>query len=158
YGRQLIWIGVASVVALMVLVTDSKFYTTFGVVIYGLAILLLFVAFASPPVKGSRSWITLGSFQFQPAELAKYATCLVLSKYISGLNMNVDYKYWKTWAKALALVLVPMAVIVAENETGSALVFSVFFLVLYRFGFPGWILLAGVFVAVLAILALLVNK
>lgn len=158
YGRQLIWIGIASIVAVLILVTDSKFYTTFAYIIYGIAIVLLFVAFAGPPVKGSRSWITLGGFQFQPAELAKYATCLVLSKYISGLNLNVDYKYFKTWAKALLLVFIPMGIIVAQNETGSALVFLVFFLVLYRFGFPGWILLAGVFIGVLALLALLINN
>ena len=139
-------------------VTDSKFYTAFAYVIYGLAVMLLFVAMVSPAVKGSHSWINLGFFQFQPAELAKYATALTLSKYISGLHLNVDYKNWRTWAHALAMVLFPMAVIVAENETGSALVFGVFFLVLYRFGFPGWILLVGVSVGVLALLALLVNK
>ncbi|HZG01221.1 MAG TPA: rod shape-determining protein RodA [Chitinophagales bacterium] len=155
YGRQLIWIGISAVIGLMVLITDSKFYTAFAYVIFGLVVLTLLTTFAFPPVKGSRSWITFGSFQFQPAELAKFATLLALSKYLSGLTVN--FKSWKTWCVASAIFLLPMAVVIAQNETGSALVFGVFFLVLYRFGFPGWILLTGVLMGVLALLALLVN-
>ena len=128
YGRQFIWICICAVIALMVLVTDSKFYTAFAYGIYGLVILLLFAAFAFPAVKGSHSWITLGGFQFQPAELAKFASLLALSKYMSGLNMN--FKSWKTWMVTMATFLVPAAIVIAQNETGSALVFSVFFLVL----------------------------
>ena len=155
YGRQLIWIGICGVIALMVLITDSKFYTTFAYIIYGFVVLLLFAAFAFPAVKGSHSWITLGGFQFQPAELAKYGTCLALGKYFSDPSMTM--KKFKSWYVPMALFLVPMLIVIAQNETGSALVFGVFFLVLYRFGFPGWILLSGVLIGVLGILALVIN-
>ncbi len=157
YGRQLIWIGISAIVALAILIIDNKFYTALSYIFYGAIILLLIAAiFVGGVVKGSRSWITIGSFQFQPAEFAKFATSLALAKYLSALN--IDLKKAKTWGIAIAIFVLPMLIIILQNETGSALVFTVFFLVSYRFGFSGLFLLVGLFIGVLVSLALLFDK
>jgi rod shape determining protein RodA len=157
YGKQLIWIGISALFAMAILITDNKFYTAFAYILYALIILLLIAAIAmGGVVKGSKSWINLGGFQFQPAEFAKFATSLALAKYLSALNINL--KQAKTWIVAIILFMVPMLIIILQNETGSALVFAVFFLVIYRFGFPGIFLLIGLFTALLGILALLFDK
>jgi rod shape determining protein RodA len=157
YGRQFIWLMISAFFALAILITDNKFYTEFAYYIYGFMIFLLFVAlFAGATVKGSHSWINLGFFQLQPAEFTKFATALALSKYLSSLNLN--FKLLKTWGYAIAVFMVPCAIIILQNETGSALVFFVFFLVIYRFGFNGLVLLLGVIIGVLTISALIINK
>ncbi len=157
YGKQLIWIGISALFAMAILITDNKFYTAFAYILYGLIILLLFAAIVmGGVVKGSKSWITLGGFQFQPAEFAKFATSLALAKYLSALNINL--KIARTWIVSIIIFMVPMLIIILQNETGSALVFAVFFLVIYRFGFPGIYLLVGLFTALLGILALLFDK
>lgn len=157
YGKQLIWIGISVLFALAILITDNKFYTAFAYILYGLMILLLIAAIImGGVVKGSRSWINVGAFQFQPAEFAKFATSLALAKYLSALNINL--KQFKTWMVSIIIFMVPMIIIVLQNETGSALVYAVFFLVIYRFGFPGIFLLIGLFTAFLTILALLFDK
>jgi rod shape determining protein RodA len=98
----------------------------------------------------------MGGFQFQPAEFAKFATSLALAKYLSALNINLKDK--RTWMMAIVIFMAPMLIIVMQNETGSAVVFAVFFLVIYRFGFPGYILLIGLFTALLGVTALLLDK
>lgn len=157
YGKQMIWIGVSIFFAMAILITDNKFYTAFAYIIYGVLIALLFLALAiGGVVKGSKSWITMGGFQFQPAEFAKFATSLALAKYLSTLNINLKDK--RTWMMAIVIFMAPMLIIVMQNETGSAVVFAVFFLVIYRFGFPGYILLIGLFTALLGVTALLFDK
>jgi rod shape determining protein RodA len=157
YGKQLLWIGISAVFALAILITDNKFYTAFAYIIYGIMIILLIAAIVmGGVVKGSRSWINIGPFQFQPAEFAKFACSLALAKYLSGLNVNL--KSFKTWIVAIIIFMVPMIIIILQNETGSALVYAVFFVVIYRFGFPGIFLLVGLFTALLTLMALLFDK
>jgi rod shape determining protein RodA len=157
YGRQLIWIAISSFLGLMILLIDEKFFFAFAYPIYGISVLLLIaVLLAGTTVKGSSSWIEIGSFRMQPAEFAKFGTALALARFLSGYNVNFEKDKKIQWISA-AIILAPMTIILFQNETGSTLVFTSFIFVLYREGLPGWILFAGFMLIVLSVLALLVQ-
>lgn len=123
--------------------TDSKFFDTFAFIIYGLLLLLLFATIFNPhEIKGSKSWLVLGPLRLQPAEFAKFATALAVAKLMSQYNFNMARM--KDFAMALAVVFTPMLFIVAQKETGSALVYLSFFLMFYREGMTGSFLFTGV--------------
>lgn len=156
YGKQLLWIGISLFVATLIMVIDEKFFYAFAYPIYGLTIImLLLVLVAGTTVKGSSSWIEIGGFRMQPAEFAKFGTALALAKYLSGYNKDFARRAIDQYISA-GIILLPMAIILLQNETGSTLVFFSFVLVLYREGLPGWILFAGLILAILAVLALLI--
>lgn len=157
YGAQFVRILTAIVLIFIILMIDMKFFTSFSYLIYGATILLLLaVLLFGKEVAGSKSWIEIGSFRLQPAEFAKFATNLALARYLSGLNINL--KKVKNVIIAGALLLVPMALILLQNDTGSALVYVAFILVLYREGFSGNFLVMGLVIAVLFVLTLMVGK
>jgi rod shape determining protein RodA len=156
YGKQLIWIGISSFVGLMILLIDEKFFYAFAYPIFGISILLLIaVLVAGTTVKGSSSWIEIGSFRMQPAEFAKFGTALALARFLSGYNVNYE-KDRKIQLFSAGIILLPMIIILLQNETGSTLVFTSFIFVLYREGLPGWILFAGFMLIVISVLALMV--
>jgi len=142
-GMQVVWIGTSVCLGFVILMTDSRFFDTFSNVIYGVVLLLLFATIFNPhDIKGSHSWIVLGPLRLQPAEFGKFATALALAKLVSSFGFNISK--WKHMAAACAIVLMPMFFIIGQRETGSALVYLSFFLVLYREGMPGSILFTGV--------------
>lgn len=142
-GKQLVWIICSFGLAFVLLMLDDAFYDTFAYLIYvALMLLLLVTIFIAPDTKGSHSWLILGPVSLQPAEFAKFATALALAKYMNAYGFTM-----RTWKSALGLaflVLFPMLLIIMQRETGSALVYLAFSLVLYREGMPGVILFAGV--------------
>lgn len=157
YGRQFIWIIGALILAGAVLLTDSKFYTTFAYIIYAIIMLLLAAVFVlGTSHKGDKNWIDIGSFQLQPSEFAKLAVSLALAKFLSVLNIN--FKDTKTRFIALSIFIFPTLLVIIQGDLGSALVFFSFFLVLFRFGLPGYYLLLGVYIILLSILALVFDK
>jgi rod shape determining protein RodA len=142
-GMQIIWIGTSIVLGFVLLMMDDRFYDTFAYVIYGLLLLLLFITIFNPhEIKGSRSWLVLGPLRLQPAEFAKFATALAVAKFMS--TYGFDIHKWKHFAAAVGIVVLPMLFIVAQHETGSALVYLSFFLMFYREGMPGSVLFTGV--------------
>ncbi len=142
-GMQIVWIGTSIVLGFVILMLDDRFYDTFSFIIYGLLLLLLFATIFNPhSIKGSRSWLVMGPLRLQPAEFAKFATALALSKLMSTYGYNI--KNWKHFAATLAVILLPMLCIVLQRETGSALVYLAFFLMFYREGMTGSILFVGV--------------
>lgn len=154
YGKQLIWIGAAFVLAFLVLLTDSKFFTTFSMVIYGIMIFLLIaVLFLGMETKGARSWFEVGDFRIQPAEFAKFATNLAIAYVMSRHNFKV-MRFSSLLTIGLILAL-PAGLIILQNDTGSALVYSSFILVLFREGLHGSILLLCFVAAAIFIMALL---
>ena len=156
YGKQLIWIGAAFVLAFLVLLTDSKFFTTFSMVIYGIMIFLLIaVLFFGTETKGARSWFEVGDFRIQPAEFAKFATNLAIAYVMSRHNFKV-MRFSSLLTIGLILAL-PSGVIILQNDTGSALVYSSFILVLFREGLHGSILLLCFVAAAIFIMALLYS-
>ncbi len=157
YGKQLLWIGTAVLLALITLFTDYKFFPTFSFIIYVLMIgLLAGVLVFGKEIAGSKSWFQIGSFSLQPAEFAKFATNLAVAKYLSGLNINL--KKPKTLFKVFLIIAIPSGLIFLQNDTGSALVYTAFIFVFYREGMTGGILIIALVTVFLFLLALLVNK
>lgn len=157
YGKQLLWIGTAVMLALMVILTEPKFFNVFAYPIYvGTLLLLVFVLVAGKVIAGSKSWIQIGGFALQPAEFAKFATNLALAHYLSRLDF--DNKKRKSQIVPLIILALPALLILFQNDTGSALVYASLALVLYRQGMPGGILLIGVGVAMLTIMVLLFDQ
>ena len=142
-GMQIVWIGTSLFLGLVLLLLDDRFYDTFSYVIYAILLLLLFLTIFNPhEIKGSRSWLVLGPLRLQPAEFAKFATALAVAKLMGSYGFNIHH--WKDFVAACGVVLLPMLFIVAQKETGSALVYLSFFLMFYREGMPGSILFTGV--------------
>ncbi len=157
YGKQLIWILAALAIAFLVQVIDSRFYSFFAYLIYGIFILfLLLVLIFGREVHGSRSWIELGLFRFQPAEFAKVGTGLALARYLSAPNRKIHSP--RTIGTMALIVLVPAFLILVQPDMGSALVFFAFILVLYREGLSGTILFIALMSVVLFILALVLDR
>jgi rod shape determining protein RodA len=156
YGKQALWVGICSVLGIFILLTDSKFFTATANLLYGFGILLCFAAlFVGAEVKGSKSWLVVGGFRLQPSELSKVFTCLALAKYIS--RQETDFNKTHSQIIGAAISLLPAVITVAQNETGLALVYFSFFLVMYREGLPPFILIAGASVAVILILSLIFS-
>lgn len=142
-GKQLVWICCAGGLGFVLLMLDDKYFDTLADVFYWLMMLVLIVTpFVAKDTKGSLSWISLGAIKIQPAEFAKCATALAVAKLISQYGFSLDNM--RHLAQATALILLPMALIVLQKETGSALVYLAFFLMFYREGMPGSILFTAV--------------
>lgn len=153
YGKQLLWIGMALFLAFIILIIDAKFFSSFAYVFYFLVILsLVAVLLFGKTVAGSRSWFQIGGFALQPAEFAKFATALALAKYLSKLQ--TDMRHLKTRLVAATIIFFPALMILLQNDTGSALVYFSFILVLYREGLPGWILAVGIALGALFIITI----
>lgn len=157
YGKQLIWIGTSVGLVIILLFIDERFFNTFAYVIYGIIIsLLVLVIVIGAETKGATSWFEVGGFKIQPSEFAKFATSLAVAKYLS--TMNVKMSDLKTKVIALTIIFLPSLLILAQNDTGSALVYGAFILVLYREGLSGNILLIGVSAAFLFVMALIMRN
>jgi rod shape determining protein RodA len=160
YGKQLLWIGGALLVGFIILLIDAKFFNVFSLWIY---IFFLFCLFAvlvyGTATKGATSWIDLGGgVKFQPSEFAKMATALAVAGYLDRLD--VDLQKRKDQIVTAALILIPMALVLLQNDTGSAIVFVSFIFVLYREGFPGagWVMVAGVTAILLFVFTLVWSQ
>lgn len=157
YGRQMLWIGTSLVIGLAILVIDGKFYAAFSFPIYIVTMgILLVVLVIARDVQGARSWIEIGSFKLQPSEFAKFATNMAIAKYLSALGIRMEDM--KTKITAGLIILFPMALVLLQNDTGSALVFIAFIFVLYREGLSQNVLIFGFLAGVLFILALMVPN
>lgn len=158
YGKQMIWIISALILALVILIIDENFYTVFAYFIFGFLLLLnIAVPFLGREVKGSNSWFRFGDIGIQPAEFMKFAVNLALAKFLSNQNIKIsDYK--NTIITSL-IIGIPLIIIkVLQNETGLAIVFVTFIFVLYREGLSINYLLLGFLAIILFIMALLVNN
>ena len=157
YGRQLIWISIGFLIAIFILFFNWKFFEGFAYLIYLLSLLsLIGVLLFGIEVNGAKSWFDFGLIRIQPSEFAKVACCLALAKFLSRLNMSLE----KTKNKiiATALILLPVFFITLQNDTGSALVYSTFILVLYRFGLPATLLIIGIVTTILFVTSIIVSK
>lgn len=156
-GKQTIWIGTAFALAAIILfVVKPKIWEMISIPAYGLALVLLVaVIFLGTEVKGSRSWFSFGAVSFQPAEISKITTTLFLSMIMSRSGFKMSNM--KDFLMVVVAIALPMLIIVAESETGSALVYVGFAFVLYTQGMTGWILAFGGLAILLFIMTLVAS-
>jgi rod shape determining protein RodA len=157
YGKQFIWIVAALVIGLIILFIETNFYVFFAYIIYGAVVfLLILVLFAGSEINGSKSWFTIGSMGFQPSEIGKFATGLALAKYMSSYGFKLQR--FQSIITVAAIIFVPVVFILLQNDTGSALVFSSFILVLYREGLSGVVLFFATLALLIFVLALVLPN
>ena len=157
YMKQLVWFGYSLLLGLFILLTDSKFFSSFALLAYTIGLAVLFITiFAGVDVKGSRSWLGVGSFRFQPGEVAKIFTSLALAKFLSLPGTN--FKSLKDRLIGAGIALLPAVLIVLQKETGLALVYLCFFLVMYREGMPNAVLIVGFSIVILVLATLLIDR
>ncbi len=170
YGKQLIWISSAAFIAILILIIDAGFYTIFAYFFYGFMLLAcIAVPYLGREVKGSRSWFRFGDFGIQPAEFMKFATNLAIAKFLSNENIEVEtnrrnrfsdlLKNYKNTIIAALMLGVPLLIIkLLQDETGLAIVFIAFIIVLYREGLSVNFLIFGLFSALLFVLSLVLAS
>ena len=170
YGKQLVWIFTAAIIAFCILLIDANFYTAFAYGFYFLFIAAnILVIFWGKEIKGSKSWFKFGEFSLQPAEFMKFATNLALAKFLSNQNISVTQrigfkfkqivKYYRNTILALFIIIVPMVIIkLLQDETGLAIVFLAFIIVLYREGLNVGFIIFGIMVTILFVLSLAFSQ
>ncbi|HKK10306.1 MAG TPA: rod shape-determining protein RodA [Bacteroidales bacterium] len=157
YGKQMLWIGAALVLAFFIMLIDSKIFENFSFLMYILILILLIaVLMGGKEIAGSKSWFQIGGIAIQPAEFAKFATALALAKYLT--QPGVAVRKFKYLLRAAIIVGLPAVLILLQNDTGSMLVFSAFALVLYREGMPAWILVFALVVGIIFLTTLMFGK
>ena len=157
YGKQLLWIGLSVILIIVVLLIDAKFFSAFAFIFYAVMIIILIgVLFFGKTVAGSKSWFQIGSFGMQPAEFAKFTTALAIAKFLS--MTNIDMRNIRTSVISIILIGLPALLILFQNDTGSAIVYSAFAIVLFREGFPVIIIIFGLVMSLLFILTLLFGE
>jgi len=158
YSKQILFTGICIVVATFIILSDSKLYPAFANLMYVFGIILMLSVFViGKNINGSKSWIPLGGgFNLQPAELCKIFTALALAKFLSQLNM--DFSKLQSQVIAGVITLLPALISILQNETGLALVYMSFFIVMYREGLPGIILIIGFSFGALVVATLVVEK
>ncbi len=157
YSKQLLFIAVSLFVAFIILIIDWKFFEAFSYILYGgIIILLIILLITGEQTAGATSWFNIGNYKFQPSEFAKFITILALAKYLN--THNIKMQVFVTKLRSFIIILVPMLLIILQNDLGTALVFLSLILLLYREGLSGNILILGLVVGILFIVTLLINK
>jgi rod shape determining protein RodA len=157
YGKQMIFIFAASLLAVSILIIDPKFFSQFAWIIYGLLLFfLVIVIFSGREISGSKGWFAIGGFGVQPAEFAKMATALALARYLT--LQDVDVRRFRNLVTAASIILAPALIVLLQHDTGSAIVFLALVIVLYRAGLNGLIPLSFLVLPILAILSLLLPQ
>lgn len=157
YSKQFYFFGISGVLAIFILLTDSKFFTATANIWYVIGIFLMFLVFPlHSRVKGTESIIRFGTFNFQPADFCKICVCLALAKYLSLPDQ--DFSKTRSQLIAAGITMFPAVLSLMQSETGLALVYFSFFLVMYREGLPATILIIGFSLAALVVATLLIEK
>lgn len=155
YGKQFLFIILTIPLIFIVLSVDGKFYEKFSSVIYVIGLLSLAGLYVfGKTVKGQANWYSFGSFGIQPSEFVKAATAMALAKYLSDVQVNL--KDLNRQFQALGILFLPI-LLIAPHDPGSALIFCVFILVLYREGLPSWYVWTGFITLILFVLALIIK-
>ena len=156
YEKQLIFIVLTIPLIFVILSVDGKFYEKYASIIFGISILSLAGLFLfGKTIAGQRCWYAVGSFTIQPSEFAKAATALALAKYLSDTQINLK-DVTRQW-QALAIIILPVLLILPQPDPGSALIYSIFIIVLYREGLPAWYVWTGFITILLFVLTLVLE-
>jgi rod shape determining protein RodA len=156
-GRQLLFIAASAIIILGIIIIDMRFYETFAYLFYGLILFLLFlVPIIGKEVGGNKAWLGIGSFGGQPSEFAKFITALAVAKFIGSVGFKMDNL--RNQIISFAIIGVPMALILLQKDTGTALVFTSFVVVFYREGMSPFLIVVGLCAALIFVLTLLVPN
>jgi rod shape determining protein RodA len=156
YQKQLIFILLTIPLIFILLAIDGKFYEKYASIIFGVSLLSLAGLFLfGKTIAGQRCWYAIGSFTLQPSEFAKAATSLALAKFLSDSQINL--KEVNRQIQALAIVFLPVLLILPQPDPGSALIYSIFIIVLYREGLPSWYVWTGFITILLFVLTLVLQ-
>ena len=156
YEKQLIFIILTIPLIFIVLSVDGKFYEKYASIFFGVSLLSLAGLFvAGKTIAGQRCWYAIGSFTLQPSEFAKAATALALAKYLSDSQINL--KDINRQIQALLIVFLPVILILPQPDPGSALIYSIFIIILYREGLPSWYVWTGFITILLFVLTLILQ-
>lgn len=156
YSKQFYFFIMSVFIGIFILLTDSKFFPATANLWYAVGIFLLLLVFPfHTDVKGTESIIRFGGFQFQPAEFCKVCVCLALAKYLS--RPDTDFTKTRSQLIAAAIALTPAVITILQKETGLALVYFSFFLVMYREGLPSIVLIIGFTVAALVVASIVIE-
>jgi rod shape determining protein RodA len=156
YEKQLIFIVLTIPLIFIILALDGKFYEKYATIIFGISLLTLAGLFLfGKTIAGQRCWYAIGSFTIQPSEFAKTATALALAKYLSDSQINL--KEVSRQVQVLAIVFLPVLLILPQPDPGSALIYSIFLIVLYREGLPSWYIWTGFIAITLFVLTLVLE-
>ena len=153
YMKQIMWVGIASVVALVVLLLERRYFHMFAYPAYIVGLLLLAACLVfGKEVNGAKAWFELGGFRVQPVEFAKIATALMMARVMSSYSFNI--RRLPDLIKVGAVLLIPLIIIVLQNDTGSGLVLGAFIFVLYREGLSKYLYFPAIFTIFLFIVSL----
>ncbi|MBL7803039.1 MAG: rod shape-determining protein RodA [Saprospiraceae bacterium] len=153
-GKQMFFILSCLGLLFFIFMIDWAFWRTFALVIYVVSLVILIgPIFVGREINGANAWYQIGGFTFQPSEIAKFSTCLAMAGYLSSTGVNL--REWRSRLIAFAIFLVPVLIILLQKDTGSALVFFSFVMVLYREGLPGRWYAVGLTTIALVLLGLL---
>jgi len=156
-GRQLLFIIASMFIIAGIVILDMRFYEAFAYVLYALLMLmLLFIPFIGKEVGGNKAWIGIGSFGGQPSELAKFVTALAVAKYAGSVGFRMDNL--RNQAVMFSLIGLPMALILLQKDTGTALVFTSFIFVFFREGMSPFLMIVGICAAAIFVLTLLIPN
>lgn len=155
YGKQLMWIIAALVLAVFVLVTDNKLWFFFAWFIYGfLILLLLLVLIIGKEINGARAWFEVGAFSIQPSEFAKFATALALASFLNSQRQSSGFR---VMASATAIIIAPVMLIALQPDMGSVITYFAFFIVLYREGMSIYVFISAFLAVLLFLLTLMLG-
>ena len=157
YGKQLLWIGVSLTVGTGIIILDSGFFSSFSYALYGIGILLLVTTlFFGIEVAGAKSWLSVGGFALQSSEIAKFTTALALVKYLNRYEVQLTNPVHV--AVAMSIFLLPMGLVLLQNDLGTAIIYASFILVLFRQGLPGPFIYGPISVGILFLSVLLFSR
>jgi rod shape determining protein RodA len=155
YGKQLMWIIAAIVLAVLVMVTDNKLWFFFSWFIYGFMLfLLLMVLIAGKEINGARAWFEIGPFSLQPSEFGKFATGLALASFLNSQRQSSGFR---VMAFATAIIIAPVLLIALQPDMGSVITYFAFFIVLYREGMSIYVFISAVLAVLLFLLTLMLG-
>ena len=157
YGKQLLWIGVSLTAGTGIIILDSGFFSSFSYALYGVGILLLVTTlFFGIEVAGAKSWLSVGGFALQSSEIAKFTTALALVKYLNRNEVQLTNPVHV--AVAMSIFLLPMGLVLLQNDLGTAIIYASFILVLFRQGLPGPFIYGPISVGILFLSVLLFSR
>jgi len=157
YGKQFVWILATIVIAVFVVVIDTRFYFFFAYFIYGgLIFLLMMVLILGKDINGAKSWFQIGSLSIQPSEFAKFGTALALAAYLNSIKN--DLSRLRIFFISIGIILFPAFLIVLQPDMGSAVVYFALFIVLFREGMSPYIFISGLIMGILFFFTLIFNN